>query len=100
MIVPQAHQTARLRIKAPLGSHRLDLMFYLYLQGVHASCCTMTTRSSFFAHPEGLPLREAAQRGGFTYGCFRQSESADFFWPQFPRHLIWTPGGGSCFRFR
>ena len=48
----------------------------------------MTARSSFFANPEGLPLREAAQRGGFTYGSFRnlcsrfrKAESADILLP-------------------
>ena len=37
---------------------------------------------------EGLPMREAAKRGGYSYGSFRnlctefrKNESSDFFWP-------------------
>ena len=65
----------------------------------------MTYRSPVFTHPdrteqrryealrayfhEGLPMREAAQRGGYFYGTFRnlcsefrKQESSDFFWPK------------------
>lgn len=65
----------------------------------------MSQRSDFFARPEGLPMRqyealraylhegctieEAAERGGYTPGSFRnlltrfhKNPSPDFFWPQ------------------
>ncbi len=65
----------------------------------------MIRRSDFFALPDGLPMRqyealraylhegctieEAAERGGYAPGSFRnlltrfnKNPSADFFWPQ------------------
>ena len=68
----------------------------------------MSRRSDFFASPAGIPMRryealraylheglsmaEAAQRGGYTYGSFRnlvrefrKEESPTFFWPKRPR---------------
>ncbi len=74
----------------------------------------MNRRSDFFALPDGLPMRqyealraylhegctieEAAERGGYAPGSFRnlltrfnKNPSADFFWPQLKRVL-----GQSC----